>query len=74
MEQAFMDYELSRKQFVPYLLDQKVEEVEASTFMNVLRELLSSQKSMLRALADTRLGVNEAEAFKYSPLNKDAGT
>lgn len=74
MEQAFLNYAHSRQQFVPYLLDQKVEEVEVSTFMNILRELLASQKSMLRALADIRLGTEASERFKYSPLNKDAGT
>jgi phosphate:Na+ symporter len=49
MRQAYLDMEDHNKSIMQQLHEGKLQEIEASTLMNIERELLSSKKSLIRA-------------------------
>jgi len=67
MIHAFRIQQKNNKAIVNALQNHQLGEVEASTLMNVQREILSAKKALLRAVAYLNLSEAEAEEFEYLP-------
>jgi hypothetical protein len=52
---------------VTALKGRRLTEIDASTLMNVEREVLSGKKSLLRALSHLKLTHAQADAFEFLP-------
>jgi hypothetical protein len=64
---SFDQYKLHAKQITEALHKQEIEQVEASTLLNVYQEMFSSEKALLRALAFL-LFPNEMEEMEFFAL------
>lgn len=67
MKAAFVHYNNQNLMIIEELKGKKLSEVETSTLMNVQREILSTKKSLLRALAYLRLTATQAHEFEFLP-------
>jgi phosphate:Na+ symporter len=67
MKVAFQAQQRQHVAIVEGLKKKQLTELETSTMMNVQREILSSKKSLLRALAHLKLSAEEADAFEFLP-------
>lgn len=67
MKDAYDEHERSHRLVLTALQDKKIGELEASTVMNVLRDVLSAKKALLRAAAYIRLDTAHAGDFEYVP-------
>lgn len=69
MQGVFKTQQQNNTIIIEGLKKKRLKEVETSTLMNVQREVLSAQKSMLRALAHLRLSGEQADMFEFLPEN-----
>ena len=69
MNEAFEHQRKSNDNIRSHLLNGSLEEVEASTLLNIERELISSKKSFVRSIAYLRLPFDKASEFEYFPEN-----
>ena len=69
MNEAFNHQRRQNEIIRMQLINGSLEEVEASTLLNIERELISSKKSFVRSLAYLRLPFDKATEFEYFPEN-----
>ena len=69
MNEAFNHQRKQNEIIRMQLINGSLEEVEASTLLNIERELISSKKSFVRSLAYLRLPFDKATEFEYFPEN-----
>jgi phosphate:Na+ symporter len=69
MNEAFDHHRKQNENIRRHLINGALEEVEASTLLNIEREMISSKKSFVRSLAYLRLSFDKASEFEYFPEN-----
>lgn len=67
MKLAFDSQQQRNAEIIEALKQKLVTEIEASTLMNVHREVLSTKKSLLRALSHLKLTRAQADEFEFLP-------
>jgi len=67
MKKAYEEQQRNHSEVLKALSEKEINELEASTVMNVLRDMLSAKRALLRAAAYLRLPPEKADAFEYSP-------
>ncbi|MCU0353275.1 MAG: Na/Pi symporter [Cytophagales bacterium] len=67
MADAFRVQQENNESIAKSLKNHQLGEMEASTLINVQREVLSAKKALLRAVAHLHLTETEAEEFEYLP-------
>ncbi len=69
MNEAF-DHQRKQNEIIrEHLLKETLEEFEASTLLNIEREMISSKKSFVRSIAYLQLPFEKATEFEYLPDN-----
>jgi phosphate:Na+ symporter len=67
MKVAFSDQLKHNTEIITALKERRLTEIDASTLMNVEREVLSGKKSLLRALSHLKLTHAQADVFEFLP-------
>ena len=67
MKRAFEHQRHDNSEIINALREKYLDEMQTSTMMNVHHEILSSKKSLLRALAHLKLTSSQADEFEFLP-------